>query len=166
MNGISNVAKYIILGKILEKAIRKLRSLIKFRKSQAAFKEERGCIDHITTLKNIIKQCTEWQRSLYVNFADFSKAFSGVHWHSLWRTLRAYEIPFHLVESIRSFFSKVACCVVDGDIPFEVRLVLGWAALCPQWFSVLLSTGSCHAPQRIRTGASDGPLLPGRTGLR
>ena len=45
-----------------------------------------------------------------------------MHWHSLWRTRRAHGIPFHIAEIIRSFFSNVACCVGDGDIPFEFKV--------------------------------------------
>ena len=35
----------------------------------------------------------EWQRSLYVNFVDFAKAFDSVHRDSPWRILRGYGIP-------------------------------------------------------------------------
>ena len=46
---------------------------LNLREEQAGFRRGRGCIDHIFTLRNIIEQSTEWQRSLYVNFVDFAK---------------------------------------------------------------------------------------------
>ena len=56
-----------------------------------------------------------------MNFVDFAKAFDSVHRYSLWWILRAYGIPSHLVEIIRSFYRNFACCVGDGDILFEVK---------------------------------------------
>ena len=38
------------------------------RDEQAGFRKGRGCIDQIFALRNIIEQCTEWQRQLYINF--------------------------------------------------------------------------------------------------
>ena len=35
---------------------------------QAGFRKGRGCADHIFTQRNLIEQCTEWQRELYINF--------------------------------------------------------------------------------------------------
>ena len=49
-----------------------------------------------------------------MNFVYFVKAFNSVHYEPI-------ESPFYLVEIIRSFFSKVACYVGDGDNPFEVK---------------------------------------------
>ena len=79
---------------------------LKLREEQAGFMRGRGCIDHIFTLRNIIEQSTEWQRTLYVNFVDFAKAFDSVHRHSLWKILRAYAIPSHLAEIIKSFYDN------------------------------------------------------------
>ena len=93
----------------------------RLREEQAGFRRGRGCIDHIFTLRNIIEQSTEWQRTLYVNFVDFAKAFDSVHRHSLWKLLRAYGIPLHLVEIIKSFYDNLSGCVGDGDILFEVH---------------------------------------------
>ena len=43
----------------------------------------------IFILRNIIEQCTEWQRHLHINFMDFKKAYDSIHEESLWRILRA-----------------------------------------------------------------------------
>ena len=45
------------------------------RKEQAGFRKGRGCTDKIFVLRNIIEQCSEWQRELYINFVDFQKGF-------------------------------------------------------------------------------------------
>ena len=41
------------------------------RNEQAGFRKGRGCTDQIFTLRNILEQCTEWNRQLYVNFNDY-----------------------------------------------------------------------------------------------
>ena len=40
------------------------------RNEQAEFRKGCGCTDQIFTLRNILEQCTEWNRQLYVNFTD------------------------------------------------------------------------------------------------
>jgi hypothetical protein len=52
-------------------------------KEQAGFRKGRGCTDQIFVLRNIIEQCSEWQRKLYINFVDFQKAFDSLHRESL-----------------------------------------------------------------------------------
>ena len=53
------------------------------RREQAGFRKGKGCTDQIFALRNIIEQCTEWQRKLYINFVDFEKAFDSIHRDSL-----------------------------------------------------------------------------------
>jgi len=81
-----------ILAKII---IQRITDAIdkQLREEQARFRKGRGCIDQIFALWNIIEQCTEWQRQLYINFVYFQKAFDSINRKSLWRILRAYGIP-------------------------------------------------------------------------
>ena len=46
----------------------------RLREEQAGFRKGKGFIDQIFALRNIIEQCTEWQRKLYINFVDFEKS--------------------------------------------------------------------------------------------
>ena len=91
------------------------------RKEQAGFRKQRGCIDQIFALRNIIEQCTEWQRQLYVNFVDFEKAFDSIHRDSLWNILRHYGIPCKLVQLIKSFYKNFRCSVGHSDTLFNVK---------------------------------------------
>ena len=88
------------------------------RKEQAGCRRGRGCTDHIFSLWNIIEQCAEWQRQLYINFIDFDKAFDSIHRDSLWWFPRAYGIP-HLI--IRNFYTKFTCSMDQSDLRFEVK---------------------------------------------
>ena len=60
------------------------------REEQSGFRKGRRCIDQIFALRNIIEQCTEWQRQLYNNFVDFQKAFDSINRNTLWRIFRVY----------------------------------------------------------------------------
>ena len=91
------------------------------RKEQAGFCKGRGCIDQIFALRNIIEQCTEWQRQLYINFVDFQKAFDSINRKSLWQILRAYGIPKEIVELIKSFYNNFTCSVGHSNIWFAVE---------------------------------------------
>ena len=92
-----------------------------FRKEQASFREGKGCTDQIFALRNIIEQCTEWQRQLYINLVDFEKAFDSIHRDSLWRILRMYGIPQQMVLLIKSFYVNFSCRVGSSDYSFEVK---------------------------------------------
>ena len=91
------------------------------RNEQAGFCKGCGCTDQIFTLRNILEQCTEWNRQLYVNFIDFEKAFDSIHRDSLWQILRAYGISQCLVNIIKCFYSSFTCCIGQGDVSFEVK---------------------------------------------
>ena len=111
----SKVLAKVIIGRIYEAVD------VILRKEQAGFRKGRNCTEQIFALRNIIEQCTEWQRQLYINFVDFEKAFDSVHRDSLWRILRAYGIPAHMVNLIKSFYSNYSCCMKGSNIWFEVK---------------------------------------------
>ena len=92
----------------------------KLRQEQVGFRPGKGCIDQIFTLRNIIEQCNEWQRQLYINFIDFEKAFDGIHRDSLWKISRSYGI-LHLIDIIKSFYSNFRCRIGNSKIEFEVK---------------------------------------------
>ena len=109
-----------ILAKII---IQRISNAVdnKLRKEQAGFRKHRGCIDQIFALRNIIEQCIEWQRQLYVNFVDFEKAFDSIHRESLWKILRNYGIPCKLVHLIKSFYNNFRCSVRHNDTFFDIK---------------------------------------------
>ena len=87
------------------------------RKEQAGFRKGRGCINQIFALRNIIEQCTEWQRQLYINCVDFQKAFDSINRKSLWRILRAYGILKEIVLT-KSFYSNFIYSVGHSNVWF------------------------------------------------
>ena len=96
----STILEKIIIRPISEAVDQQLRQ------EQAGFRKGRGCTDQIFTLRNIIEQCTEWPRQLYINYVDFEKAFDSIHLESLWHIRRAYGIPQEIVLVIKSFYNN------------------------------------------------------------
>ena len=93
----------------------------RLRKEQAGFRPGRGTTEHIFTLRNILEQCNECQRNIYVNFLDFEKAFDSVHRTSLWKILRQYGIPQKIVYIITLFYNNFTCCVQNSRSSFAVN---------------------------------------------
>ena len=113
-----------IPSKILAKVIiQRISDAIdkQLRREQAGFRKGRGCADQIFTPRNIIEQCTEWQRQLYINFVDFEKAFDSIHRDSLWRILRLYGIPQEILLIIKGFYTNFTCQVGNSNHTFEVK---------------------------------------------
>ena len=111
-------------SKILAKLIiRRISEAVdqRLRQEQAGLRKGRGCTDQIFTLHNIIEQCTEWQRQLYINYVNFEKAFDSIHRECLWRILRAYGIPQQIVLVIKSFYNNFKGRVGNSESSFDVK---------------------------------------------
>ena len=91
------------------------------RQEQAGFRRNRGCTDQIFVLRNIIEQCTEWQRKLYINFIDFQKAFDSLNRDSLWKILRHYGLPTKNISLIKSFYDNFQCSIGNNNLQFQVK---------------------------------------------
>ena len=116
-----------IPSKVLAKiVINRLSNVVdgKLREEQAEFRKGKSCIDQIFALRNIIKQCTEWQGKLYINFLDFEKAFDSNRRNSLRKISRHYGIPQAIVSTIQSFYNNFNCRVGNSQHSFPV---LSWS---------------------------------------
>ena len=110
----SKILAKVIIMRISEAVDKKLRN------EQAGFRKGRGCTEQIFALRNIIEQCTEWQRELYINFVDFEKAFDSLHRESLWKILRFYGVPQDLVLIIKCFYNNFICSVGNTELYFKI----------------------------------------------
>ena len=68
-----------------------------------------------------IEQCTEWQRELCINCIDFEKAFDSIHRDSLWRILRTFGVPPHIMDLFKLSYEKYTCTIGQSDIAFKVK---------------------------------------------
>ena len=75
---------------------------LKLREQQAGFRSNRSCFEQIFTLRNIIDQCTEFQKLTLLNFVDFKKAFDRIHREWLWKIAALYGIPQNTSKSSKT----------------------------------------------------------------
>ena len=125
----------VILNRI-EKAIDS-----KLRNEQAGFRSNRGCIDHIFTIRNIIEQSIEWQSTTILNFIDFRKAFDSINRECLWQILLAYQIPPKIVNIIKAFYNNYNCCIINNynkqsDL-FNVNSGIRQGCIIPPFFFIV-----------------------------
>ena len=89
----------------------------RLRENQAGFREGRGCVDQIFSLKILMEKCLEYQIPGVVIFVDFKAAFDSVHRPSLWKILHEYCIPEKIVNIIRGTYSNCQARVrVGGEV--------------------------------------------------
>ena len=150
-------------SKILAKVIMKRLSLAvghKLRVEQAGFRRGRGYIDHIFTLRNIIEQSTEWQRTLFVNFVDLPRSSTVYTDTASGRYYEGMESPPTLLRLSKFSMITLPARLLMVTSYFKSTLVSDRGVSSPHCFSTLLCTGSCGAALRIRSGASDGCPFP------
>ena len=78
---------------------------------QANFRSKRSSSEQIFTLRNIIEQTIEFQKSAIVSFIDFQKAFDSVHRPILWKILGTYGIPEKYINILKALYQNSSCCI-------------------------------------------------------
>ncbi|MBJ5542592.1 reverse transcriptase family protein, partial [Salmonella enterica subsp. enterica serovar London] len=73
---------------------------------QAGFRRGRGTRDHIANLRWIMEKAHEYQKSIYMCFIDYKKAFDCVDHDKLWRALHELGVPTHLVKLLQSLYTN------------------------------------------------------------
>ena len=77
-----------------------------------------GAFNQIFALRNIIEQCTEWKRQIYINFIDFEKHSKA---DGLWDILSMYGIPQHILDLVKTFYANFKSQVVNSSLAFQVK---------------------------------------------
>ena len=79
---------------------------------QASFRRGSECIDRIFALRNIIKQCIEWNSPLFIVSIDFKKDRLSC---DIVKILGSYGVPPKMVTLMGMFYHQYLCSVtVNG----------------------------------------------------
>ena len=71
----------------------------------AGFRKGRGTSDQIANIHWIIEKAREFQKSIYLCFINYTKAFDPVDHNKLWKTLKEMGIPDHLTYLLRNLYA-------------------------------------------------------------
>ena len=82
--------------------------------TQCGFRSNRSTVDMIFCLRQFQEKCKEQDRSLYIVFVDFTKAFDSVGRTGLWQLLRKYECPEKFTNMIESLHTGMMVNVRNG----------------------------------------------------
>ena len=81
---------------------------------QAGFRKGRRTRDQVANIRWIIEKAKELQKSTYLCFIDYAKAFDCVDPNKMWKILKAMEIPYHLICLLRNVYADQEGTVTTG----------------------------------------------------
>ena len=81
---------------------------------QCGFRSNRSTVDMIFCLRQLQEKCIQQDRTLYIVFVDFTKAFDTVGRTGLWQLLRKYGCPEKFTTMIESLHTGMMVNVRNG----------------------------------------------------
>ena len=109
-----------VVGKFLaDMILQRLTTLARrvYPESQQGYREGRGTIDGIFTVRQLMEKSREQHRNLYIAFIDFTKAFDTVNRQLLFSILEKIGCPPKLTNLIKLLYTNVkARLIVDGEL--------------------------------------------------
>ena len=109
-----------VVGKFLaDMILQRLTTLARrvYPESEQGYREGRGTIDEIFTVRQLMEKSREQHHNLYIAFIDFSKAFDTVNRQLLFSILEKIGCPPKLTNLIKLLYTNVkARLIVDGEL--------------------------------------------------
>lgn len=108
---------------------------------QAGFRRNFSTIDHIHTLKQIMERYSEFNKTLYVAFIDYAKAFDCISHKSIWESLHRQGIPELYTNLIKSIYANTKAKIQLEALGKEFQIQRGVRQgdpLSPKLFSAVL----------------------------
>ena len=81
---------------------------------QAGFRKDRGTRDEIANIFWITEKAKEFQKTVYLCFINYAKAFDCANHNKLWKTLKEKGIPDHLTCLLRNLYAGQEATVRTG----------------------------------------------------
>jgi hypothetical protein len=112
------------------------------KESQYGFRPDRGTVDAIFIVRQVMEKAKERKVTLHYNFIDFKAAFDTVWRKALWKMMRSIGIGEKIVNIIENLYDSTECAVaINGHVTnwFEVKVgVRQGCLLSPTLFNLFL----------------------------
>ena len=96
------------------------------RDNNRGFRKGRSTTDHILALRRILKEYKRSNLSAVVTFIDFKKAFESINRRSMFKILKAYDIPPRRLSAIESVYTNTRAAVVTpSGISDQFKIISG-----------------------------------------
>lgn len=108
---------------------------------QAGFRRNFSTIDHIHTLKQLIEKYNEFNKTLYVAFIDYAKAFDCISHKAMWESLGKQGIPETYLDIIKNIYANSKAKIQLETLGKEFRIKRGVRQgdpMSPKLFSAVL----------------------------
>jgi Reverse transcriptase (RNA-dependent DNA polymerase) len=74
--------------------------------NQAGFRHGFSTTDHLFTIQQLMEKCSEYQKTLFLGFVDFQKAFDSVEHVFLWRALKTIGVDDKYIRLLKNIYEK------------------------------------------------------------
>ena len=130
-----------VLNKILLKKIQEHTEIFSSER-QFGFRPNRGTVDAIFIIRQLMQKSKERGMQLNYHFIDFKSAFDTIWRNALWKMMYSIGINQKIIQIIKSMYGKSTCAVmIDGRLTkwFEVTVgVRQGCLLSPTLFNLFL----------------------------
>ena len=126
--------------------------------SQCGFRNNRGTVDMIFSVRQLQEKCRKQRQDLYLLFVDLTKAFDTVCRAGLWYILAKLGCPAKFTHMVRSFHDGMLARVLEhGMVSEPIPVTNGvkqGCVLAPTLFSILFATMLQQALSKSNAGVS------------
>ncbi|GBP25145.1 Putative uncharacterized transposon-derived protein F52C9.6 [Eumeta japonica] len=110
-------------------------------KEQAGFRSKFSTIDHIHTLRQILQKYSEYNKTYYIGFVDFNKAFDTLEHDYIWDAMNRQGVQEKYIRIIKNVYTastaKVKLEYEGSEFPIK-RGVRQGDPISPKIFSAVL----------------------------
>ncbi|GBO98933.1 Retrovirus-related Pol polyprotein from type-2 retrotransposable element R2DM; Endonuclease [Eumeta japonica] len=107
---------------------------------QAGFRKDYSTIDHIHTIKQLLQKYNEYNKTIYLAFIDYSKAFDSLKHESVWQSLKEQGIRNAYINIIKNIYRESKACIrleSTGDV-FPINRGVRQETHSPKLFTAVL----------------------------
>src|ERR1700755_2886271 len=143
-----------IYGRVLVDRVKEL-TRERVGEEQGGFREGRGCVDQVFTLRTIVEKLREKERVGYVCFMNLEKAYDRVCRKKLFEVIREGGVEGRLLNGIKSFYENCRARVrVRRELTewFNVRVGLRQGCVMSPWLFNVLMDGVVRGMEREGNG--------------